>query len=91
LFIIIFIIFCLLLFSPNGKAFEVPSYDISIPTPKVGDIVSFSSESQARRELPVSPKIYKIRTDVSWADVLLSYFTEQQHLNGTRWEEVGKR
>eukprot|EP00026_Physarum_polycephalum_P001467 Phypoly_transcript_01469.p1 GENE.Phypoly_transcript_01469~~Phypoly_transcript_01469.p1 ORF type:complete len:1107 (+),score=182.36 Phypoly_transcript_01469:326-3322(+) len=67
---------------PNGKTFEVPPQEVAIPTPKVGDIVSFSSESQARRELPVGPKIFRVRTDVSWADVLRSY-REQQHLNAS--------
>ena len=44
----------------------VPNVDVKIPTPSVGDIVSFSYESRARTEVPVNPKIYRIRSDISW-------------------------
>ena len=40
---------------------------------KVGDIVTLEYESHARREIPVGPKIVRIRTDVSWEDLLQDY------------------
>jgi hypothetical protein len=60
----------------------VPPNNNAIPTLKLGDIVSFSSESLARSELPLNPKIFRIRTDVSWVDVLTGYYRELQYLNG---------
>ena len=38
--------------------------------PKIGDIVTFSYEDFSRKAAPVSPNIYRIRTDVSWRDVV---------------------
>jgi hypothetical protein len=38
--------------------------------PKVGDIVTFSYEDFSRKASPVSPNIYRIRTDISWKDVV---------------------
>jgi hypothetical protein len=34
---------------------------VLIPTPSVGDVVTFSYESQARRDVPVNPRIYRVR------------------------------
>jgi hypothetical protein len=50
----------------NGVNILVPHRDVSIPTPAIGDIVSFSFESRARMEVPVNPKIYRLRYDISW-------------------------
>jgi hypothetical protein len=43
--------------------------------------VTFAYESKARLELPVNPKITRIRTDVAWEDVLLSNITEQKYID----------
>ena len=62
----------------------MPPEDVFIPTPTVGEIVSFSYESNARRELPQSPKIFSVRTDLEWDDVVRNFYTEQRLLNG-KW------
>ena len=53
-----------------------------IPTPSIGEIVSFSFENHARRDLPVNPSIYRVRADLSWEDVLESFAKEKKFLNG---------
>lgn len=44
--------------------------------PERGDIVSFAFTNFSRRALPVDPKIYRIRTDLSWEDVIQSHISE---------------
>jgi hypothetical protein len=58
---------------PNGTTFTVPPEDVQVPTPTVGDVVSFSYEVHARRDTPVNPSIYRIRHDLLWDDVLNSF------------------
>ena len=53
-----------------------------MPSLSIGDVVSFSFESSARRELPVNPRIYRIRTDIEWEDVVENVANEQRFLNG---------
>ena len=67
---------------PDGKVFTVPAQDVRIPMPSVGDVVTFSFDSYARRDLPVNPKIYRIRTDISWDDAQHSYAKEKHYLSG---------
>lgn len=43
--------------------------NVMIPTPRVGDVVSFTYETQARKEAPVAPAITRVRTDVAWEDL----------------------
>jgi hypothetical protein len=58
-------------------------HDVKIvPLPSKGDIVTFSYEISTRKELPVNPEIQKIRTDISWEDVLASHTNEEKYLNG---------
>lgn len=38
--------------------------------PKSGNIVTFAYESYSRRTIPTNPKIYRIRGDVTWPEVL---------------------
>ena len=40
---------------------------------KKGDIVSFSSNAQAWRDVPVSPVILRIRNDLQWDDIISNY------------------
>jgi hypothetical protein len=61
----------LLNFRPEGITFVVEPDSVLIPTPRVGAVVSFSYETQARREEPVAPAIFRVRSDVSWEDVLV--------------------
>jgi hypothetical protein len=60
----------------------VPRENVQVTKMAIGDVVTFSFENYARRDLPVSPKIYRIRTDVSWDDVVHSYVKEKQYLTG---------
>eukprot|EP00026_Physarum_polycephalum_P004416 Phypoly_transcript_04435.p1 GENE.Phypoly_transcript_04435~~Phypoly_transcript_04435.p1 ORF type:complete len:688 (+),score=101.45 Phypoly_transcript_04435:123-2066(+) len=66
---------------PTGLTFTVPAENVHIPTPAPGDIVSFSYEANSRYDLPTNPQIYRIRGDVSWDDVVHSFFKEKQFLN----------
>ena len=51
-----------------------------IPTPSKGEVVTFSYEINARREMPVSPIINRTRNDVEWEDLLNSDANEQSYL-----------
>jgi hypothetical protein len=79
-FLLLFLLF--LWHRPNEQTIVVPPEDVHISTPNSGDVVSFSYVSQARRDKPVDPKIFRIRTDVSWEDVVLNYNKERKFLNG---------
>jgi hypothetical protein len=70
-------------YRPNGVTFVVPPEDVLIAKPAVGDVVSFSFESHNRRDVPVGPKIYRIRTDVSWEDLVRNTLKDNKSLNGT--------
>lgn len=51
----------------------MPHNNIETSTlPEKGDIVTFSYEALARRSAPLNPVIHRIRTDISWEDVLSS-------------------
>lgn len=65
---------------PDGKTFSVPSENLHIPSPKIGDVVTFSYESNIRRDVPFQPKIYKIRHDILWEEVIHSSLKENMHL-----------
>ena len=44
--------------------------------------MTFVYEAHSRREVPLSPKIVRIRTDVEWSDVIRSAWQEERFLNG---------
>eukprot|EP00026_Physarum_polycephalum_P002112 Phypoly_transcript_02116.p1 GENE.Phypoly_transcript_02116~~Phypoly_transcript_02116.p1 ORF type:complete len:954 (+),score=114.83 Phypoly_transcript_02116:59-2920(+) len=71
----------ILLELPNGITFQVSRDDVHVPKLEVGDIVSFSYDSYGRGHAPVNPKVYRIRTDLSWEDVCRNYASERMHLN----------
>lgn len=54
-----------------------------IATPSIGDIVSFSYENY-RNGIPVNPKIFRVRTDLSWENVVHNSNFEKPQLNGTK-------
>jgi hypothetical protein len=60
---------------------EVPLKDVKIPTLSVGDVVTFSYEINSRVDIPLNPKIYRIRSDVGWDDLVQSY-SRDKHING---------
>jgi hypothetical protein len=67
---------------PSGDLIPVPPADVLIPNVSIGDIVTFSFESGSRRLLPLNPRICKIRTDVSWEDVVNNYAEEKKYITG---------
>ena len=42
-------------------------------TPKKGDVVTFSFETYSRNPIPVRPKIFRVRTDVFWEDIVRTH------------------
>lgn len=45
-------------------------------SPKRGDVVTFSYDDYSRRAVPVNPKIYRIRDDISWDTVVENFEQE---------------
>eukprot|EP00026_Physarum_polycephalum_P002482 Phypoly_transcript_02489.p1 GENE.Phypoly_transcript_02489~~Phypoly_transcript_02489.p1 ORF type:complete len:757 (+),score=113.72 Phypoly_transcript_02489:481-2751(+) len=62
----------LLLHLADGTSFKIntPSSEEMDPLPNIGDIVMFSYENYSKSMIPVEPKIQRIRTDLSWDEVL---------------------
>jgi hypothetical protein len=71
-----------LFYRPHGDTFSVPAENVDVPDLAVGDVVSFAYENYARRDLPMNPKIYRIRTDLSWQEVVYSAVKEEKTLMG---------
>lgn len=67
---------------PTGVTFGVPHESVIVEKISKGDIVSFSFEGHAKRDIPVNPKIYRIRYDLSWKDVLSSSASEKKYFIG---------
>ena len=67
---------------PNGQTIEVPPQDVLIPTPPIGSVVTFSFESNARREDPLHPQIYRLRSDLLWEDVVYNAIRDTKYLSG---------
>lgn len=42
------------------------------PSPVKGDVITFSFEVSNNRDLPLNPKIVRIRRDITWSDVILN-------------------
>ena len=70
-------IILILSFRPNGIIFTVPSENVYINNLVTGDVVTFSSENQAERHVPLHPKITRLRTDVSWKDVVSQFHRDK--------------
>lgn len=51
--------------------------------PQTGEVVTFSYDTMARRDIPTSPRIFRIRKDVSWEEVVQNYSREKKTLTGT--------
>jgi hypothetical protein len=43
-----------------------------------GDIVTFTYDSFSRRALPINPKIFRKRSDVTWEEVLRNHEKDAQ-------------
>lgn len=72
----------------DGKRCDVPAHNVHVKNIKAGDVVSFSYENSARREVPLNPKIFRVRCDLDWNDVLLSDSRKNEvFLNGVLVKE----
>jgi len=65
---------------PSGSVFSVPSHNVRIPTPRLGEIVSFSCESNSRAVVPANAEIFRVRPDLSWVDLVRDYQRENKVL-----------
>jgi hypothetical protein len=65
---------------PDVTEMIVPIENIRC-SPKVGEIVTFSYEVGARRSQPSDLKVYRIRKDISWDDVLRNFSSENKPLD----------
>jgi hypothetical protein len=63
--------------------FTVPPENVFIELPFPGDVVTFSYETFARRDVPVNPTIFRLRSDLSWDDLVERATRTKKYLNGT--------
>lgn len=69
---------------PNGKQVVVPGYNVNIATHNIniGTIVTVTYEKHYLKDVPLNPKIYRIRHDLSWQDVLFNSKQDKKYLSG---------
>ena len=79
-----FYLFLLIRLRPNGTSLLVPPHDVYVSTPSVGDIVTFAYESGPKKDNSLNPKIYRIRYDIKWDEVLYNFHRDKRYLNGMR-------
>lgn len=48
----------------------------------IGEIVSFTFEKHRLLDIPSHPKVFRVRSDVSWEDVIYNSKKEKKYLNG---------
>ena len=67
------------LYRPDGITFTAlpPPFQ---PSPKPGEVVTFTYQNYIRHEIPVDPQIQRIRLDISWEDVLVDYASLDMNL-----------
>ncbi len=78
-------LFNLLSIRPDGPTFSVTKSNVKLKIlPEKGDIVSFSYDNYSRRSLPINPKVYRLRHDMTWDYLVKSHLdsiAEPQKLN----------
>ena len=85
-----------LFYRPDSRTLTVHMSNVQLSSSlQRGDIVSFSYEKLSKTSLPVDPKIYKIRRDISWTDVIQSSKAQEPnsmllHHLGEKGEEEGE-
>jgi hypothetical protein len=50
----------------------------TVPFPKAGEVISFTYENFAQSSIPIKPKIYRIRKDINWKDVVNSFLKDEK-------------
>eukprot|EP00026_Physarum_polycephalum_P001288 Phypoly_transcript_01289.p1 GENE.Phypoly_transcript_01289~~Phypoly_transcript_01289.p1 ORF type:complete len:982 (+),score=115.84 Phypoly_transcript_01289:110-3055(+) len=58
---------------PDGVSFKIPMQKV---VPKKGDVVTFSYDSYTVKSVPLNPRNYRIRTDMTWEEAIHTF--EQQ-------------
>jgi len=59
---------------------------------KKGDVVTFSYENSSRREIPLGPRIVRVRGDLTWEDVVRAEVAHGSisQLSGKKRKEKGR-
>jgi hypothetical protein len=68
--------------SPTGTKIMVPQSNVVISTPSLGDIVTFSYTNRLQNEIIVGPTIIRVRTDLTWEDVVANAQRETRYTEG---------
>eukprot|EP00026_Physarum_polycephalum_P004745 Phypoly_transcript_04768.p1 GENE.Phypoly_transcript_04768~~Phypoly_transcript_04768.p1 ORF type:complete len:663 (+),score=63.83 Phypoly_transcript_04768:34-2022(+) len=63
---------------PNNVEFAVPFESVLTSALSKGDVVTFSCDNNLRLAAPINPKIFRIRTDLLWEDVVHSFQHDKQ-------------
>lgn len=72
--------YSLFLCRPEGTIFTVRRDNFKYGIfPKRGDVISFLYDNYSKKSIPVSPRIYRIRTDLSWEEVIDRYLKTPAH------------
>lgn len=74
------------LYRPGGRQFEVAGYEVAnlqVP-PKKGAVMTFSYDNYTQGDIPVNPKIERIRHDLTWDDVINDQSPRPLSLNGIK-------
>jgi hypothetical protein len=50
--------------------------------PKIGNVVTFTYSTFARRDIPADPDVVRVRFDLSWEEIKRNYDYELKYLNG---------
>lgn len=67
-------------FRPTGSTFEVDLDQFTdLQIPKEGQVVTFEYEQNLRHEIPVNPIITKIRSDLSWDNVMQDFLQDNSN------------
>ena len=69
----------------------MPPSNVAISPPALGDIVSFSFANRLPNESIVGPTIIRVRTDLTWQDVIGSAAKQRQFMEGIDREARDKR
>lgn len=71
-----------MLIRPDGTRFRACELENGLKLNK-GDIAMFTYDNYSRYSLPVNPKVYRIRTDITWEEIIFNFHNDtQQNLHG---------
>eukprot|EP00026_Physarum_polycephalum_P001003 Phypoly_transcript_01004.p1 GENE.Phypoly_transcript_01004~~Phypoly_transcript_01004.p1 ORF type:complete len:1224 (-),score=188.92 Phypoly_transcript_01004:75-3746(-) len=75
---------------PDGQIFTATNQEFKpgATVPIRGDIVTFTYDSFSRRALPINPKIFRKRSDVTWEEVVMNHEKDAKS-NGSQQVVMG--